>query len=604
MYYSETTVEAAFDVSYRAIAAKKSREARDALQLLKTFAFMHCENIRFEFLQCCIENAKEEERTDKEIDAKRASLQPESWSQWTLALRNRILALFLGAPTTGFLPDVLRDGRKEHRVDKKRIRRAMHQLEQYSLVTHNPKTCSWSMHPLVHKWAREMPDSNAREQFIWCEAAASLISSSVNFERNDEELMRHLLPHVDEVRKEQDRLEQHIMNSRKARVLRPWLPPWPVFNSSRNPKRVRMSAKFSIVYAQNGRWEDAEVLQRYVHDFTVRVLGYEQQNTRRITQALADTLRYLGRSSDSANLLEVLREKCIQYCGPNSRETLVATCKLGDARFYQGQVANSKKLFEESVAGLKYLFDLDDDDTLEAMDSLGGAILLFGTENAVAEARRIHQQTFDTRKRLSNGSGDDLKTMASYERLCSAATWQKDHEILLEAEKGMNQVIDVRKKVLGREHAFTLLAMLTMARIKVELQDFQTADAILSEGLPVAERNHGRDHVGVLFCRFHLGRLRVRQKRWIEARDILVDVTERQKVSLQGMGRWHFDRIGALYELAKAHNALGEHAECDRVVEECHEAFQKSTTREHPRARELQTLHAKWRAERSKPSPS
>jgi hypothetical protein len=74
------------------------------------------------------------------------------------------------------------------------------------------------MHPLVYKWAREMPDSNAGEQYICCEAAASLISSSVKFEQNDEELMRHLLPHVDEVRKEQDRLEQHIMNSRKARV--------------------------------------------------------------------------------------------------------------------------------------------------------------------------------------------------------------------------------------------------------------------------------------------------------------------------------------------------------------------------------------------------
>ncbi len=44
MYYSETTVEAAFDVSYRAIAAKKSRRARDALQLVKTFAFMHWEH--------------------------------------------------------------------------------------------------------------------------------------------------------------------------------------------------------------------------------------------------------------------------------------------------------------------------------------------------------------------------------------------------------------------------------------------------------------------------------------------------------------------------------------------------------------------------------
>ena len=200
----------------------------------------------------------------------------------------------------------------------------------------------------------------------------------------------------------------------------------------------------------------------------------------------------------------------------------------------------SKKLFKESVAGLKNLFGANDDDTLEAMDSLGEAILLFDTENAIAEARRIHQETFDTRKGLRNGSGNELKIMAFCERLCSAATWQKDHEILLEAEKGMNQVINVRKKILGREHAFIFLAALTMARIKVKLQDFETADAILSEGVPVAERNYGRDHVGVLFCRYHLGRLRARQERWIEARDILIDVTERQKVTYQGMGSLAF----------------------------------------------------------------
>jgi hypothetical protein len=44
-------VETTFDISYEAIARRDSEAARDALQLLKMLAFMHCENVRLEFFQ-------------------------------------------------------------------------------------------------------------------------------------------------------------------------------------------------------------------------------------------------------------------------------------------------------------------------------------------------------------------------------------------------------------------------------------------------------------------------------------------------------------------------------------------------------------------------
>jgi len=578
-----------------AIANKNTRASQDALQLLKTFAFLHCENVRFEFLKCCIEGAEKEEEqqsADKEAAAKsRSHLPPKTWSQWSIGLWIRILTALRKTQASGILPDVLRDGRKRRVLDENRIRKAMQQLTQYSLTTYNAKTDSWSMHPLVHRWAQELLGMRVGEQYLWCEAAATLLCNCVYIGQEDEELLRELLPHVDEVRREQAMIEKRIKDNRMARIK-----PWPIFETSFSPQRALMLAKFGIVYAQNGRWKDAEVLQSVVQRFAVDVLGFEHLSTRRITMALANTFFHLGRSDDSARLLEKLVDACTIYCGPDHRETLVAKHRLGESRWLQGRVAEAKELYEVSLAGLQRFHGLRDEDTLTVMDSLGGATLLSAHDEAISKARSLHQFTLDTRRSLYGD--ENLKTLVSRELLCSAATWRSDRQELLEAEKGMNDIIRIRKEKLGREHALTLWAMLNLARVKVALQEFEAADELLSEGIPVAERNHGKNHMAVLFCRFHLGRLRAKQRRWTDARNILIDVTERQKVCLQGWGRFHFDRIGGLLELARVHNVLGEHVECDEVVAEIFRGFEKIGTLEHPWARRLRLEATEWKRQR------
>ncbi|KAK5110685.1 hypothetical protein LTR85_000746 [Meristemomyces frigidus] len=596
----DTRVEATFDISYRAIAKKGTRSSRDALQLLKMFAFLHCENVRYDFLNKCVENVEVEDRQQsaeqEAASISRKNSAPKTWSQWTFDLWIRILTALDSNRSSGVLPDVLRDGRQKRVLDERRIRKAMKELTQYSLAIYNSKTDSWSMHPLVHRWAQEMLGMKVGEQYLWCEAAATLLCNCVYLGQEDEELLRQLLPHVDAVRKEQAMIEKRIKDKRMARIK-----PWPVFESSFSPQRAFMLVKFSIVYAQNGRWEDAESLQRVVQAFTTQVLGFAHVKTRRITMALAGTLWHLGRSDDSAQLLEQLVEACNKFCGSNHRETLVTQQKLGESRFLQGRVADAKALYRLSLAGLERLYGPTDEDTLMVMDSLGGALILSGTEGAFAEAQRLHQTTFETRKRLYGAA--HLKTLASRELVCTDATWKGSRQEMLDAEIGMTEIVEIRKEKLGREHAYTLLGMLYLARVKIDLDKLKEAEELFDFMLPTAERNHGKNHMAVLFGRFHMGRMRARQGRWAEARDILVDVTERQKVCLQGWGRFHYDRVGALRVLAEVHNALGEHDECDAVVAETLLGFERITTMVHPWAVKLRADLAEWKRQRSQPAP-
>jgi hypothetical protein len=139
-----------------------------------------------------------------------------------------------------------------------------------------------------------------------------------------------------------------------------------------------------------------------------------------------------------------------------------------------------------------------------------------------------------------------------------------------------------------------------LALVKSELGDLEGADSLIHQGLPIAERNLGPDHVACLWARYHIGKIWVKQKRWEEAELHLIDCTERQCKLLQGRGQWHPDRLGALIELAAVHHARGNMEECNRVVDEALLGFEKVTkTYEHPIAKKLKADRQRWNDERS-----
>ena len=490
----------------------------------------------------------------------------------------------------------IRTGRLSKEFDSDRLRVALRQLTQFSLITHSAHTDSYSLHPLVHKWARERPDMSIAEQGVWSEAAATLLTHCILLPplgqtTEDEDIRKHLLPHVDHVRECQVSIEQRMRDKRMARMK-----PWPVFEGGFNREKALMYAKFSIVYAQNGRWEEAKRLQLAVKDFTMQVFGLQHALTRRITLALAGTMFNLGQSDDAAALQKQVLEACMTYLGTDHHETLVAKCKLGESRYLQGRFSDAKKLQEEAVASLTKLHGLHHEDTLNAIDSLGQTVLMFYTEDSISRARELHQTAISGMRKVHGH--DHLRTLTACENLCQAAVRSGNQDHLNDAQKMMIEVFETRKQKLGREHGFTLLAMTNLALVKSGLGNQEGAEELVLEALPIAERNLGADHHACLWGRYHLGKIWVQQKRWDEAERLLVDVTERQRNLLQGRGQYHPDRLGGLVELAAIYNALDKIEECDRVVSEALHGFERISTSEHPVARKLKEDVGSWTAER------
>lgn len=250
---------------------------------------------------------------------------------------------------------------------------ALNELTQLSLITFNEVNDRYSMHPVVHTWARERPEFSATEQAVWCQAATTALAQCIllpplgNGEA-DEILRSQLFPHIDHVHDRQREIHHRIIKAQKSRRTMLLL-------SRPNLSRTRIShlARFSRVYAQSGRWDKAQELQLTVKDFCSDMLGGEHPSTLKIELALAGTKWQLSRGNEAAELQDQVLRVYSTSLGEDHPHTLKVMGVLGESRWQQGRYTDSEKLHERALKGVIEVLGRGHEDTLKAMDNLGRA---------------------------------------------------------------------------------------------------------------------------------------------------------------------------------------------------------------------------------------
>jgi tetratricopeptide (TPR) repeat protein len=577
---------ATYEVTYTGIEKKETESSKDAIELLKMFSFFYYKNIPFDILRrailnCGTEKAQQQQRDQEERDW------PLTWHQRYRNIRLLILGFITRERGPPALPRMVRDGRESGFFDEVRARYALRELVQMSLITHHESSDSYSMHPLVHKWARERPEMTFSDQAVWAEAANLTLAHSILLPplgdtEADEVFRRDILPHIDHARSCQQAIEHKIMENRKQR----WfgLVQWPGAGSRFGPTQARLYAKFSLVFAQHGRWNDAEALQLAVKKYTDSVLGLDQAVSRRITLALALTYWNQGRGDEAADLQNTVLQACMTSLGPNSGETLITMDLLGQARWQQGRYSEARMLQQHAVDGLIKLRGPMHEDTLSGMGSLGRTIAKFYDNESLEEARRLLKTAFDGMSEILGPT--HLKTLTVKEDLAVLAL-QMEEQLPL-AEKMEQEVLDCRKMKLGKENPYTLLAMAQLARIKTAIGQHDEAEALVCSALEVADRNLGEKHIGTLMGRTVLGIILINQQRLDEAKVVLSIVIEKQRNLSQHRGDFHPDRLGAMIELARCYRLQNKFDESIRLCDEIIEGLRTISLKQHPLERKMQ----------------
>ena len=565
-------------LAYKAMAESEAgrTEATDAIQLLRMFGFLHHDHIRLEFLINAITYPKiEQEQHMKEQQREKfdkADLKSRSWEQILKGIGMEILLFISKDRTPPVLPEILRNTDALGRENEVRLRAALNELTQLSLITYNDKDNDYSMHPVVHVWARERPDFSAMEQAIWCQAAANALAQNIllpplaNTEK-DERLRRDLVPHVDHVRERQQEIHEAIIRNRK----RSRKPSWLFSKPRKTETQVTHLAKFSRVYAQCGRWDQAKSLQLEAEEF-VAPLGPEHPSTIRIKLALSGTYWHLGQGNEAAELQSQVLQAHINLFGEGHPDTLKVMDVLGESRWQQGRFNESLQLHERAFEGMRPKLGPEHENTLKAADNLGRAHTTFWR---MEQARKLHAMAVAGMKTNKKLGPMHLDTLVAMDNL--ALTYLEKNPIEYNSGEDLDhayqllvEVVISRVKKLGKEHPYTLWATANLARVKGAQGKLAEAESDIRAGVKIATRDLGAGHIGTLFGKLHLGHNLLRQERIPEAIELLVEVADGyQRTGSTNEGE-HPDRITALHHLSVCYKMQGKIAQ---AVETCEQAI-------------------------------
>jgi tetratricopeptide (TPR) repeat protein len=569
----DLNVFSTYEILYQSLASSDEQDFQDAVELLQVISYFHFQNIRLDvFIYAATNTIKETEDLNKQAQEeeklkKRLSLMKrKSWSDWITELAIRYARYFDTPPA---LPSALKNPYKltvtklEEEV-RDRTRAALAILESRSLVNNLDRLEGrYSMHPLIHQWIRERPDLSTAQQALWCQVALTVISRSITIPplgdtEKERDMRRDLLPHLMHARSCQELVRSKLEDNSSGQTRL-----WPLLQSAFGRREALEMVRFSRVFSECGMFKAALELQTKVQTFAVGYLGEEHPLSIKITLAVTGTLWELSETSEATRLQRKLYGICTTSLGENDPMTLTITDLLASGLCFHGRWSESLRLHQRAVEGMTKVYGRENENTLKALNNLGRIFLRYMDFKTASEH---HREAWEG---LKKGLGEShFETLICQEDYAMAlmrlgeSHYQECHEM-------MEFVRDQRKKSLGEEQPYTLLAICNLGRVTSAMGQHSKAAQMMEEAIPIAERNLGVDHFGVLSGKMHYAQVLVHLRRFDEAEAIFTRVVAKgqYRKSTDEDGE-HPDRIIALWYLT---GCLQKQSKFQKALDICEE---------------------------------
>ncbi|KAH9902061.1 hypothetical protein F4778DRAFT_736093 [Xylariomycetidae sp. FL2044] len=553
-------VYSTFDVSLKFLQRKRTIKTQDASDLLRIISFYHFEHIPIEIFTRAVHNRKM--NTDSKISASIGA-------RLTKAVINRL-------EPPKMLPGLLKDAPDQ--LDKYRVTWAVSELQSLSLISYDGRNRTFSLHPLVHAWARDSLSVSDRK--VWASIAFNTLMESVllppqgNPEANGD-FHRDIMPHLDSCLQ-----EYHLPNipgyssirMQFAKVFQPTL-----LIILRD--HVLHAAKCGYVLATRGLFEKAAMHLQMVNDTLVQLLGPENERSMAAMLGLAGVLWGLGRLEEAITLQTQVVDTRTRLYGTHHEQTLQAMDQLGRSHWLHGQYREALDLQEITIMRARTALGPRHSLTLAALDNLG---VTLGSWHRYEESAQAHREVLAARRDTLGDTHLDTLTTTSNLAMELLDLGEKEKARLM-----MTHVHLHRQQQLGKEHPWTLWALCYLSKIHVKLGLLREAEEMLVWGVEAGERSLSETHLGVLMGRGELARVYSRQGRTDEALELLIDTVGKLEAS---RGLAHPDCVYARWKLARLYEIKGNRR---KALENCRIGLERADmriTRNHPLSKRLETF--------------
>ncbi|KIM92942.1 hypothetical protein OIDMADRAFT_36187 [Oidiodendron maius Zn] len=334
------TVYTTWDISLQMIANKGGEAARDAIELLQVFSFFHYNGISEEIFRRAWENLKLGRH-----------------SEW---MRSNQLSLVRQESATW---------------DAGRLRTGLSLLSSFSLISRDENGFV-SIHPLVHKWARDYLNSSDEERTWTISACSIAVSISWAFQTADYRFRKHLVPHIDSCL---HTYEDGVFHIRQV-----------------SEECLSMAQLFALAYGEAGRQRETLQLLETVVAAHRRALGEEHPDTLGSMHDLAISYSEAGRWQEALQLLEKVVAAHRRTLGEEHPDTLGSMHDLAISYSEAGRRQEALQLRETVVAARKRTLGEEHPDTLMSIHDLA---ISYSEAGRRQEALQLLETVVAARKR-------------------------------------------------------------------------------------------------------------------------------------------------------------------------------------------------------------
>ena len=426
----------------------------------------------------------------------------------------------------------------EDKWDNFRLTEASSLLASLSLATRQDLNgcVGLSMHPLTHAWAKDRQDSK-RQGVAWIATGCVLGFSRSNtrmWQRQERRLLPHVLSYLDlkvkkafdlasktvitsillecgwtllgmrqdirlgqlledmflELRQKPDKPSEYLLplydlqarslidlgrNEAARELLEQVIMIKETTQPKTHPDTLTTMSTLALVLNRQGKYADAEAINRQTLEIREEVLGKTHPDTLTLTLTTMN------------NLALVLNNQSKYADGKGLTPQLY---NLALVLNKQGKYADAEAMNRQTLEIKEEVLGKTHPDTLTTMSNLA---LVLNSQGKYADAEAMNRQTLEIREEvLGKTHPDTLTTMSNLALVLDNQSKYAD------AEAMNRQTLEIREEVLGKTHPDTLTTMNNLALVLDNQGKYADAEAMHRQTLEIREEVLGKTHPDTL----------------------------------------------------------------------------------------------------------
>ena len=334
---------------------------------------------------------------------------------------------------------------------------------------------------------------------------------------------------------------------------------------SEHPDTLRSMRQLAVVFQEQGRHMEAEVLLRQTLHKQQRVLGPEHPDTFVTITVLAAVREAQDKPCDSEMMLRQLWKLQKRVLGPDHLETLATVGHLGSLLVRQGRHAEAIEMRHEHLNAARRVHGARHPQTVVSMTSTAEAHEAGGQPS---EAEKLHIGAMEILR--STLGPENPQTLAQVDKVAQMKRRMGRQD---EALNLLHESLEAKKRVFGPQHPKTLQTMKSMAETFEEDGQKAAAETMHLDVLEILKNLHGPALKDTLEQTEVVAQSFERHGKHAQAGELRQNVLD---INARSLGRNHPQTLLAMRRLARSHAAAGRRAEAEALHFEAFETMKRN----------------------------